>query len=721
MEQALRLRGTGIDTLTSHTVIDQLPPLWRRVFAALRDSGVAVEEQALAPVTALGDLQAARTPGFAPAGDGRLCLLRRHGPLDVADEVAASLAAADCLDDIVIVGADEVLDHALARHGLPRIGAHEGPPASSRLLSLVIAAAFHPMRMSDLHSLLAADPGPIPRSLAVRLIAAIRECPGRRAATWDEALAKGIEGLDDERKDEVERRAMELLMPAALSGQSLQVTALRPRLGILDSWARARSNYVPSLLQLSHRIHTLLEAVELMAKSELSWHELRRLCEDLGEPSWTWQPAQAGLAHVTSAGAVLGPARGIVWWNFSRETATRPHRLLLTRAEHEGLRAAGAESPDPSLSMAIEANGWLRALSQAREAVVLACPFTDAAGQPNHPHPLWDDVVAQLADHRDSRKLERSDVQHLARAVLARVPARPLLAPSVTATHASPITLRETESPHSIEKLLGCPMAWVLDYRARLSASISDGPHPVGPLVFGSLAHRVLEQVLPQELVSPDQAAQLAGDIFDQQASGLCEDLALPQHQAARATVRRAVVESAKELVRLAMKHGVRAIGTEVTGQVVVAGQTLKGRLDVVWDQPAMVLDLKWGKSSQVERLKTGTAIQLAAYAAMKQAEGHAAETAYFVLQNQQLLAEPAGRLAAEGAFVPGRQRASEIWSAAVATLQRRRDSLGAGQVEAPGAGGEDVAAVFSPNGLTIAPPCTYCRFAGLCGRGHAR
>lgn len=718
--RALDGRPAGIRTLISYTAIDHLPLLWRRVFSSLRKAGVAVEERAILPAEASGDLHAARSLGFAPSGDGRLCLLRRHGPLDVADEIAAGLAAADSLDDIVVVGADEVLDQALARHGLPRVGAHEGPPASSRLLSLVVAAAFHPMRTSDLHALLAADPGPIPTLLAAKLIAALRDCPGRRTDTWNKALVDGLATVDTDKKEEVERRARELLLPATGSEQPLAVAALRSRLAVLDSWARARANHVPSLLQLSTRIHTLIEAIDLMASSELSRQQLRRLCDDLGEPAWTWQPAQAGLAYASRPGAVLGSARAIVWWGFSREAAVRPPRMLLTRAEQDGLRAVGAEPPDPSRAMAIEADGWRRPLLQAREALVLACPLTDTKGQSNHPHPLWDDVVGQLSDHREARKLERSSIQLPARAALASVAVRPLPTFSLAVSLPSSIALREAESPSSIEKLLGCPMAWVLDYRARLSARIADGPHPVAPLVFGALAHRILEQVLPQALAAPPRAALLVGDLFDQLASDLCEDLGLPQHQANRATVRRAVVESAQELVRLAEKHGVRAIRTEVPGEVVAAEQTIRGRLDLVWDEPAVVLDLKWGKSSQVKRLETGTAIQLAAYAAMQRSEGRAAETAYFVLLNQQLLAEPGGRLAADGR-VPGQQRASEVWSAAVATMRRRRESLGAGRVEAPGAGGEEVDAAFSPSGLTIAPPCPYCRFAGLCGREAAR
>lgn len=718
--RALAIRLPGIESLVSYTVISRLPPLWRAVFEALQNAAVAVEERTLVPAPALGDLAGARAVGFTPHGDGRLCLLRRHGPVDVADEIAASLAACDSLDGTVIIGADEVLDQALARHGLPRVGAHAGPPASSRVLSLVLEAAFHPMDMGDLHALLAADPGPIPRHLAAKLIDAICQCPGRRTAEWSEALARGLSHTDAEDREDVERRVTELLLPVCGREERLAVSALRRRLDVLDAWARTRAALVPSLVGLLHRIETLLEAVDLMAPRDLSWHELRRLCDDLGEPAWIWRPAEAGLAHVVRPGAILAPARAIVWWNFSREAASRPERLILSRAERDGLRAAGVEPPDPLPAMAIETASWRRPLGQAREVLILACPFTDRRGEPNHPHPLWDDVTASLADQRDAAKLEHDHAVFPAPVKLVAVLSRPLVTPAQVVTLTLPIALRDVESPSSIEKLLGCSLSWALKYRARLESGLSASPPRPGPLLFGSLAHRILAQVLGRALVPADEAADLAGTLFDQQCADLCEDLSLPQHQAARATVRRAVVESARELAALAREHDARGVRTEVSATTSAAGQVIEGRLDLVWDEPSVVLDLKWGKRAQVESLETGTAVQLAAYAAMREAEGRLAETGYFVLQTQDLLSEPAGRLAADGAM-RGAYPTSRVWSAAVTALQRRQAALARGQLDAPGATGADIASTLSPMGLNVAPPCRYCGLATLCGRRGPR
>ena len=522
-------RSPDIASLVSYTSISFLAPLWRALFQGLRHAGVAVEERP-------------RLHGFAPREDRRVCLLRRHGALDVADEVAASLAAWDTLDGVVLIGADSVLDAALARHGLPRTGAHAGPPASSRLLPLVLEAAFHPMEMGDLHALLVASPGPVPRPVAAELTKAIRQLPGRRTDAWKEALAKGLAHIDEERREDVEKRLADLLSPVRGRDEKLSVQALEERMKALDKWARARVAFDPSLLELSSRIRSLLQAIDLWQVSALSRDQLRRLCDHLGEPSWTWLPAQAGLAHVARPGAILAPARAIVWWNFSRDAVPRPERVLLTRAECEGLHDVGAEAPDPALAMAIETEGWCRPFLQAERALILACPLIAPNGEPNHPHPLWDDVTAARADLHDARLLERDSIAHLAPARLLPAAPHRLVEAAPVVTLRSPVVLRDVESPSSLEELLGCPLSWALHHRARLRPGLSDGPPPPGPLLFGTLAHWILAQVLDKGLASPDAAAALAEEIFDRQCDDLCEDLALPRHQAARATVRHALL-----------------------------------------------------------------------------------------------------------------------------------------------------------------------------------
>ena len=191
------------------------------MFHALGAAGVRIDHRPLEPSPTTGDLAALRAKEFTPAGDGRVCLLRRHGPLDTADEIAAALAARDDLDGVVLIGADSILDRALSRHGLPRVGAWAGAPASSRLLELVLEAAFRPMESSDLHALLTADPGPIPQRVAGPLLKTLQRFPGR----GNHGMARGTGGgalLAGRRsRKKLEERIRLLLEPDVARGRSL--------------------------------------------------------------------------------------------------------------------------------------------------------------------------------------------------------------------------------------------------------------------------------------------------------------------------------------------------------------------------------------------------------------------------------------------------------------------------------------------------------------------
>jgi len=144
-----------------------------------------------------------------------LTLLRPHGPLAAADEIASGLAAMPSLEGILVIGVEDVLDAALSRHGVPRLGAPVALPASATLIRLVIEAAFEPMEPTELHALLCLDPGPVPRRVASRLIGALAESPGRRASAWRDALAEGLAACDDAWRDEVQVRLDAMLRPAA--------------------------------------------------------------------------------------------------------------------------------------------------------------------------------------------------------------------------------------------------------------------------------------------------------------------------------------------------------------------------------------------------------------------------------------------------------------------------------------------------------------------------
>src|SRR5262249_13040244 len=253
------------ESLVLHSPLASLPSAWAAVFARLGAAGTSVTE-----VTDPAETTSSRCDRV---------LVRPYGPLAAADEVAAALARTKSLSRVGVIGCDAILDAALARHGLPRLGGAY-TPASAALVRLVIEAAFEPMDPADLHALLCLDPGPVPRRVSVRLIRALARFPARRSTRWRDALADGLARCDPLWRDAVAKRFTTLLEAAAPRDGRVQAAEIGRRLLAIAGWARGRAESAPSLLGVARMATAARELIERRA-SELSLAELRCLCDEL--------------------------------------------------------------------------------------------------------------------------------------------------------------------------------------------------------------------------------------------------------------------------------------------------------------------------------------------------------------------------------------------------------------------------------------------------------
>ena len=712
---ALMGRRIDLEAIEVMSPVATLPPAWAALFAQIGDAAVRVTE--VHPTTAVpsGDLALARAGRFVPRGDGSLTILRPHGPLAAADEIAASLAALTTLDGVVIIGGDEVLGAALGRHGLPCLGAAAPPPASSALIRLVIEAAFEPMEPSDLHALLCLDPGPVPRRVAYQLIGALKNFPGRRSELWRDAMADGLACCDASWRRGVGERLSALLMPVASRDGTIAATEICRRLQIVATWARSRAEAMPTLWTVARLASDASALIELFGATELPLTQLYRLCDELEDDSRTIGPADAGLAAVAGPGAVLAPAEVIVWWGFTRDSAPTLPRLRLSLEERRGLARLRVTPPDTGALMEAEAARWRRPLEMASRALVLVCPTTDEAGAPSFPHPLWDELRAAMPQAEDAGRLEVRRLQVPAAARRKQVTLRGRPTPGMTIRTGTAIALREQESPSSLERLIGCSLAWALHYHARLQPGISDGPPAPSPLLYGKLAHHLLAQVFGAGALSPEEAASRAETIVDAELPGLCESLALPRYQVERTHLKQVIVDSARELGAFLIATGATVRGVELEASRTLAGIAVAGTADMVLSTPDVILDLKWGRTSNREKLATGTALQLAMYAELHANGSTRHEVAYFALNSQELFGEPGSVL--PGVQIPGKATARDTWHGTLTTLARRRTELADGILVAPAADRSDIKPRLDGEGLHIAPGCDYCALGGLCGR----
>jgi ATP-dependent helicase/nuclease subunit B len=714
--QVIRRRDIDIQSIRIADPLESLPPLWARVFEVLATLGVRLDPIPVCETPSTGDLAAARRPGFTPVADGSLTLIRPHGPLAAADEVAAALAALDSLDGVVLIGPDAVLDEALGRHGLPRAGADVAPSASAALVRLVLETAFGPMNPADLHGLLCAEPGPVPRGIARRLAGVLRSLPGRGSPEWCEALARGLSEIEETRRSSVAERLRTIFDPLAERGGEISFEQLQSRLRALTTWARGRVETDGTLSEVIGMAETLLQLASRMGRKRLGRLELRGLCDEIDRPAAARFPAEAGLASIPRPGAMLGPTDFAVWWGFTRDRAPARLRLRLSEAERTALRRAGVTPPDAGAEMASEARRWRRPLLFTSRALVLVCPYTGEAGELAHPHPLWDELTSTMTDTRLAHLLEARQLMRPAAAVRQLAELRPNRVAVGTARAGRSLALRSVESPSSIERLLGCSLAWALEYPGGVRRGFASGPPDPSPVLSGVIAHHLLAGLFSGEALRADEAARVAEARLEAELPRLCETLCLPDHQVERAELKSAVVRSAREIARVLERTGASVVGTEVVLRGgLLDGAILEGTADLLLANPDLVIDFKWGITSSRKRLASGSALQLAAYADLCRSGTVQPQVAYFIVNRQRMLAEPGTCLT--DADCPGESSAAEMWRGVQGAIEKRRDELARGDLAAPGALEDPEDSALEDGVMRIAPACRYCELDTICGR----
>jgi hypothetical protein len=625
---------------------------------------------------ASGDISGWRAPGFRPRGDGSLQLLRPDGALAAADEVAAWLAAQSSLESTVVVGADEVLERALRRHGLPVTGALEREGATLAVLPLALRAALSPADPEAMLAFLSQPGGPIPASGARLLVDALRTWPAVGGAEWRRALGEARLG------------ALEVLVtPTFERGFPVRVGELVERLSSIEEACGGK---------VGEHCRRVREA--LRGRESLSLGALLGLV-DACAPALERVDAQAGLTAVASPGAIAGPVRRLVWWGFRRETS--PRGMPFSASERAALAAAGVELPDPALRAVASAARARRPLEQAMEAAVLVCPRLDERGQEQFVHPVWDEVTARLADWGDVARLE-GRVPTAGRAAL-RVERRLRPLPRPRHDWRAPSLLlraRERESPSSLQMLAGCSLQWVLQYGARLRPGRS-AALPGANELLGRVAHEMMAAVLGEGALAPEAVRARAETFLENEAAGLAGALFLAVNERERMAAFAAMVEAAVDFAALLAR---RAGEVEAVERALRA-DGLEGRPDAIvrLDGRRTVVDFKWGGGTRYqESLRAGSAVQLAAYAELAGAE----DVAYYVMSERR--------------WVDRGRSPSEMWAAFQAALDARFAELADGRVHADGhpslEGFPPVERSRIEEGrLRLKPGCHFCDFRRIC------
>ncbi|PGH57161.1 hypothetical protein CRT60_11825 [Azospirillum palustre] len=758
-----------ISELRLATPAGLLPPGWRLLLERLAGAGVRIlpckeggkEGDALGD----GDLAALgrRLAGDRSAGadgDGRVTVLEADDEWMAAEVVAGWLAARPDLNHQVVIVRDQrttLLDEACRRLGLPRAGGAGRSPwrGAAQVLPLAFAALWEPLDAHRLMELLTLPQSPIPSGVAETFADALVEAPGIGGPAWQEAWrtarerrrgrleARGLSGKELERRLAAEERDWRGWLDSARfpETEGVPVPAAVALCGRVAAWARGRAAPRPGtrpgnrdagrdemLDTVADQAETMAAVVAACGMPRLSRPQLDRIL-DMVIADGVAMPAggaeAAAWATVDDPGQLWGPAGTVLWWGFVDPVAAQP-AIPWSNAERLALAGVGCLPEPAGARLAREAWAWRLPLLNAVDRLILVRPRR-IAGEVTAAHPLWHEIEPALArcPPLSASAALAVDRLTLAGRTLVRKEMEPGAPPLPRARWGIPagaVAVPDRLSATSLERLLGCPFAWVLHHVAGIRPGVLRAI-PDGSRLLGSLAHAVLVELLTERPDwTPEAAAARAAALFDRLLPALAAPLLRPGLGLEMERARVGVAEAARRLVALIVEAGLRVRGCEVAVETELDGVTLEGRIDLLLETAAgapVVLDLKWSGSDKRRRqeIAEGRAVQLAVYGRLVGGEmGPAVPAGYMMLAQQRLLAcAPAPfppHLHVPGSDLPAVWRAA--WSGRLAALERLAD----GDIRAAGIPDGDGPGSDEPVGLTLEPPCNFCGYGRLCGVG---
>jgi ATP-dependent helicase/nuclease subunit B len=700
--------------------IETLAPLWRKVFDQISNKGGVIIEQEIELAQPEGDLAQACGENFTPVNDDSLQLIRPEGKLQAAEDIAAWLAAVNVeegLDGTVIIGGDAVLDNALEQYGLPTLGA-----AASRynhslleLLPLVLAMGWDPPDPSRVIELLSLSASPVPKSIGNLLIRALNLWPAIGSPDWEENLLKGISNIADENQRQKVQNRLEILFHSDAKDGLYPVKAITDRIEMLATWLRVRFRDDSLAINALNQSQTLLAMIEAMKLTEISepllWKLLNEATININTKAC---PSQAGVGSVATPDGIIGEAKRVVWWSFSRSDAPGIDRTSFYEYERSALKEAGIILTDPGKQALIKSNRWRRPLLLTSRQLIFVCPKLDELGEELHPHPLWDELLAVSENNAEKliAAVPKTDLQP----TVTTPKLKPLPLPEID-WNVTPgvITHREYESPSSLDAFLGCPLKWVLNYIAKIRGGTT-AKLPKLEKVLGSMAHEIMEEVLLlKPLPFPDEGARISEQLFNENGPILVAEIFQKGREVDKEKAKNTLIMATKSLLSYFHNAGCNKIEIEkeLTGNI--KKQKITGRADVVIDSPFIVLDLKrsWAKGFR-DKLSKGTALQLAAYARMlKNIKGSYPELAYYILENQTFMTtDPLHFTHADVVDAPDTDM---IWNAIEKSFDSTWAILEKGEIKCPG-NSEEVQSRLEGDRLVLEPPCRFCDYDVLCG-----
>lgn len=768
LQFVLEFRGTRI--------CSYLPPRARRRSAKRVLSDLARAQAALDPappararrrgrVGAAAGAAATAAGGAPPRADGSLALVRADSLVEAADAAAALIASwlgpragADQAGQGICVVAEEhgeLLDAALLRAGIPPAG-HPQPIRggdAGGLLPLLLQLLWDPVDPRTMQRYLLLPRHPLPGLLRRELLRELDRMPGVWGPRWQAVIDRYLATVDGGRRTTVRRR-LESWLPAPAGGQRLPAAVIAEHARAVAAWARRQAAAADAaaagephaalvMRESAALADAVAAAVAAQPRERMSRPELERLVSEVEHAAprrRNGQPGRGGPRAATAPGTLLSPVDHVLWWHAAESTVGAAPPAFFAPRERALLERLGVRLQEPLLAIERKEQQWRRLAGLARRSLVLVYAASHGE-QVDAPHPLWFILQQPFAGGAaepgaaltwPARAADAAaGAGRRTRAAAARLlrPRLPLVAPAFTPRWQVPelagLAPHPAESATSLATLLGCPLRYVLEYRAGLRPRRELGL-TAGNRLLGIVAHDVLAEHLAaypagaaERIVETDLRERFAHTF-----ANVATLLRVPGMDRERAEVE-AVTTRAAKILRAALWQGgceVIAVERDYETEPAEAQEeepSLRGRVDLLVRRGGaggglVIIDLKWSGRRHYRRLlEQRRAVQLAHYAVITgaaEAQPEPPPTAYFVITTGELFTVHRGLL--PGAIVVPGPAEGELWAELWPHGQARRAAVSAGAV-AVGLPEEGWRAGLPETPLPA--PCRFCDFGLFC------
>ncbi|MGB3801612.1 MAG: hypothetical protein WA952_17480 [Lewinella sp.] len=625
-------------------------------------------------------------------GDGSLVLLRAERETHLAAYLARTVHEnPNWCPGVLMTVRNQTLDNALTMEGLPSMGIPSTSLArpSLQVLKLVTAFLWEPVEVERIMEFVSLVNKPLERRLGQRLAVHLADTPGLFGNRWTFTVEEAFREMEQRRYPASRvRRAREqydfwFRRRRYPRDGRVPKGEVRSLFVFLRNWALEAyddDKDQSGLLVLSAQSERATELLDAQPEADLSYLEVERLVRTIYQPAPTQfhLPEQGALRVSYHPAAVTRIAPGsqdklqrLIWWDFVETDPTyffsRYYPPELAYFSKQGYELITPEQRN-------RLRHWqnLQPVLHTESQLILCVPQR-VDGTEMEGHSLMGDLEAAFT----SDSLERITVpideggrpeallDDLHLPTFAPVPIRQL-SPPVPHVHLSrpeAMTMREAETPSSMDDLLYYPHKWIFRHQLRLK------PTPILSIanenrLRGNLSHLFVDELLQQitradEQWDRDQVERWIDEnatrLLGQQGAVLLEYGQEPERIQFLITMKK----SAWTLINYIQQNGWQIRGSEekIGGELKpMGGQPVQGRADLVLERErdgrkeCAVVDLKWrGKTVFRNLLRNGSDIQLSLYAEfLRQSGSDRVHTAYYILRDALMICR--NELAFEGA-----------------------------------------------------------------------